>query len=89
VSTLVISSARAHEIGRLAQDLAALEGRHPAPRLEAFVDGRERLIEVVPGDIAWRHCLETWPSSPMGLLVAGLIPSCLLAPEGLTQLPSI
>jgi hypothetical protein len=36
-----------------------------------------------------RSFLETWPSSPMGLLVAGLITSRLLAPEGLTQLPSI
>jgi len=44
--------ARAHEVGRLAQDLAALKARHPAPRLEAFVDGCERLVEVVPGDVA-------------------------------------
>src|SRR5262252_6795690 len=54
--------ARAHAVGRLAQDLAALKARHPAPRLEAFVDGCERLVEVVPGDVA---------ELADGLLVAG------------------
>src|SRR5262249_36922937 len=46
--------AGAHELGHLAQDLAALEGRHFAPGLEALVDGRERPIEVAPGDVAQR-----------------------------------
>ncbi len=43
--------AGAHEVGRLAQDLAALVGRNLAPLLEALVGRGQRLVEVAPRDV--------------------------------------
>src|SRR5262245_54141947 len=48
------AGAGAHEVGRLAQNLAALERGHFTPGLEALVDGRKRPVEVAPADVAKR-----------------------------------
>src|SRR5262245_38366920 len=72
--------AGAHQICGLAQYLAALKRGHFRPRLAALSAAVSALS---------RSPLEACPSSPIGLLVAGLMTSWVLAPDALTQLPSM